>query len=141
MHSHRVVKWFHDYADDIEAVNIHYVLTALDEKPDWNHARATRYMPLVDRTLRMKELKLPQFILDPQGRPSAHYTLHYYFEVWQGGDRHYSPLYSEPVVTKSSDVPGTEPDLRDGEEDRDEPLALTRHEPCDKVNSSEERKT
>jgi len=101
--SHRVVKWFQDYADDIEAVNIHYVLTAGDEPPDWNHARATRYMPLVGRSIRMKELRLPLSISDAEGQPCSHYSLHYYFEVCQGGDRQYSPLYSEEVVTDSGD--------------------------------------
>jgi hypothetical protein len=102
MHSHRIVKWFRDYADDIEAVNIHYVLTAVDETPNWNHARATRYMPLVGNSVRMKELRLPISVSGSQGQPSSRYTLHYYFEVCQSGDRKYSPLYSEEVVTGST---------------------------------------
>jgi len=101
MGSHRVVKWFSDYADDIEAVNIHFVLTALDETPDWNEARTTRYMPLVGKSIRMKELRLPLSVAGSQGQPSNRYTLHYYFEICQGGDRQYSPLYSEEVVTGS----------------------------------------
>jgi len=105
MNSHRVVKWFRDYADDIEAVNIHYALTALDETHDCNHVRTTRYMPLVGQSIRMKELRLPLCISDCQGRPSNHYTLHYYFEVCQSGDRQYSPLYSEEVVTGPTDDP------------------------------------
>lgn len=115
MAPHRVVKWFHDYADDIEAVSIHYVFTAVGEAPDWNHARATRYMPLVDRSIRMKELRLPLSIADSQGRPSNRYTLHYYFEICQGGDRQYSPLYSEEVGTGSSDGSGGRVD-RTGDE-------------------------
>ncbi len=103
MSSHRVVKWFRDYADDIEAVNIHYVLTPVDGTPDWNHSRATRYMPLVGKSIRMKELRLPLSITDNRGRPSNCYTLHYYFEICQGGDRQYSPLYSEEVVTEIKD--------------------------------------
>jgi hypothetical protein len=59
MSSHRVVKWFRDYANDIEAVNIHYTLTALGEAPDWNHVRTTHYMPLIGKMMRMKELRLP----------------------------------------------------------------------------------
>jgi len=106
MGSHRVVKWFHDYADDIEAVSIHYALTAVDEAPDWDHVRATRYMPLVDRSIRMKELRLPSSISDSHGRPSSRYTLHYYFEICRGGDRQYSPLYSEEVVTGPTDESG-----------------------------------
>jgi hypothetical protein len=103
MGSHRVVKWFRDYADDIEAVSIHYVVTGVDETPDWNDARATRYMPLVGTSIRMKELRLPLSISNSQGHPSGRYALHYYFEVCQGGDRRYSPLYSEEVVTGSRD--------------------------------------
>jgi hypothetical protein len=106
MISHRVVKWFRDYADDIEAVSIHYALTALNEAPDWNHIRTTRYMPLVGTMVRMKELRLPLSIADGQGQPSNHYTLHYYFEVCRGGDRQYSSLYSEEVVTGPTGEPG-----------------------------------
>jgi hypothetical protein len=100
MSSYRVVKWFRDYAEDIEAVNIHYALTPPDETPDWNKMRITRYMPLVGKLVRMKELRLPATILDGNGRPCHCYTLHYYFEICQGGDRQYSPLYSEYVVTE-----------------------------------------
>ncbi len=103
MSSHRVVKWFRDYADDIEAVNIHYVLTAVDGIPDWSHSRTTRYMPLVGKSIRMKELRLPLTITDDRGQSSNHYALHYYFEICQGGDRQYSPLYSEEVVTGRKD--------------------------------------
>jgi hypothetical protein len=103
MSSHRVVKWFRDYADDIEAVNIHYVLTPIDGTPDWNQARTTRYMPLIGKSIRMKELRLPLSITDNRGRPSNCYTLHYYFEICQSGDRQYSPLYSEEVVTGIKD--------------------------------------
>jgi hypothetical protein len=106
MISHRVVKWFRDYADDIEAVNIHYALTTLDETPDWNRVRATRYMPLVGNSIRMKELRLPLSVSDREGRPSNHYALHYYFEICQGGDRQYSPLYTEEVVAGPADDPG-----------------------------------
>ena len=118
MGSHRVVKWFHDYADDIEAVSIHYALTAVDEVPDWNYARATRYMPLVDRLIRMKELRLPLSIADSQGRLSSRYTLHYYFEICQGGDRQYSPLYSEEVFTGSIDERGESVDPAGDEAER-----------------------
>lgn len=103
MSSHRVVKWFRDYADDIEAVNIHYALTPVDGTPDWNHSKATRYMPLVGTSTRMKELRLPLSVTDDQGQSSNRYALHYYFEICQGGDRQYSQLYSEEVVTRTTD--------------------------------------
>ena len=117
MNGHRITKWFRDYADDIEAVNIHYVVTALDEAPDWNRTRATRYMPLVGNSIRMKELRLPPSVSDSEGRPSNRYTLHYYFEVCQGGDRQYSPLYSEEVVAEPTDEPGKESVQPGGEAD------------------------
>lgn len=104
MGPHRVVKWFRDYADDIEAVNIHYALTVVDETPDWNHARATRYMPLVGGSMRMRELRLPLNVPDSQGQPSSRYIVHYYFEVCQSGDRQYSQLYSEEVITGPTDA-------------------------------------
>jgi hypothetical protein len=106
MTCHRVVKWFRDYADDIEAVNIHFALTPAGEAPDWERSRATRYMPLVTRLIRMKELRLPQSISDASGEPINQYSLHYYFEIWRAGDRHYSPLYSETVVTEAANGAG-----------------------------------
>jgi hypothetical protein len=115
---HRIVKWFNDYAEDIEAVNIHYVLTPVGETPDWSLSRATRYMPLVDRSLRMKELRLPISISDSQGQESSRYALHYYFEIWQGGDRKYSPLYSEEVATGSIDQPSVKLDQPGDEAER-----------------------
>ena len=56
---HVVEKTFRDYADDIEGVNIHYLVTPLDEVPDWAGQRATRFMPLSADRLRRKSLKLP----------------------------------------------------------------------------------
>jgi len=97
---HRVVKCFRDYADDIEAVSIHYAVTPLDSHPDWEHSRATRYMPRVDGPLRRKELKLPLSIPGSSGEQINRYLLHYYFEVCRAGDRQYSPLYSEEVMTE-----------------------------------------
>jgi hypothetical protein len=60
-------------------------------------------MPLVGKEIRMKEIRLPSSIADNEGRPTSHFTLHYYFEVCQGGDRQYSQLYSEDIVTGSAD--------------------------------------
>jgi hypothetical protein len=106
MASYRVVKWFRDYADDIEAVNIHYALTALGAMPEWDRFRITHYMPLTDGQIRMKELRLPQSISSPSGEPSGRYSLHYYFEVFRGGDREYSPLYTEEIaISQTSGSP------------------------------------
>jgi hypothetical protein len=118
---HYEIKEFYDHTEDIEGVNIHYLWTPLDGVPDWENQRVTRFMPLVqpppyssgeaaiDETdsaasmaprLRRKILKLPQEIVDPQsGAPTNHYLLHHYFEIFQDGHRHYSPLYTEELHT------------------------------------------
>ena len=97
---HRVEKVFFDYSDHIEGVNIHYACTPLGESPDWVGERATRYLPLVEPRLRRKELKLPIRIRGGLGGElTDRYLLHYYFEIFLDGDRHYSPLYTEEVVT------------------------------------------
>ena len=122
-------KEFYDNADDIEGVNVHYVWTPLGSKPDWENQRATHYMPLVHSPaqlcstagahappsevtaltparLRKKVLKLPQQILDPQRSTlTDRYLLHHYFEIFQDGHRHYSPLYTEEVITGAGTRP------------------------------------
>ena len=122
MNWYYVEKEFYDHADDIEAVNIHYVCTPLGSEPDWEHRRVTRYMPMAYATapadddthplppassqytppnhrLRKKVLKLP---LHPassgNGNGTERYHLHYYFEIFQDGHRHFSPLYTEEIV-------------------------------------------
>jgi hypothetical protein len=100
MPNHRVEKSFYDYADDIEAVSIHYACTPIGGVVHWETQRSTRYMPLVDGRIRKKVLKLPRQLLDPEtGEISHRYSLHHYFEVFQGGDRHYSQVYTEEIVT------------------------------------------
>jgi hypothetical protein len=112
-----VEKEFHDYAEDIEGINIHYLWTPLGGTPDWENQRATRFMPIVRssqgdtplpaanwslelRRLRKKLLKLPQHIPDPKhGTLMNRYLLHYYFEIFQGGHRHYTALNTEEIVT------------------------------------------
>jgi hypothetical protein len=97
---HRVEKVFFDYSEHIEGVNIHYACTPPGESPDWVSQRATRYLPLVEPRLRRKELKLPIRIRGGNGGElTDRYLLHYYFEIFLDGDRHYSPLYTEEVVT------------------------------------------
>jgi hypothetical protein len=114
-------KEFYDYAEDIEGVNIHYVWTPLGGVADWENQRATRFMPLVrlpspeegnvstpsagsanpsPGRLRKKILKLPQRIPDTEsGTLTDRYLLHHYFEIFQNGYRHYSPLYTEEILT------------------------------------------
>lgn len=128
-------KEFYDYADDIEGVNIHYVWAPIGEVADWENQRATRFMPFVHPSapqdssshtpggevasspaprLRKKILKLPQHLLDPQSDTlTDRYLLHHYFEICQDGHRHYSPLYTEEIVTGAgSRLPAP---ARDGE--------------------------
>ena len=126
---HYEIKEYYDYADDIEGVNIHYLWTPLGGVPDWDNQRVTRFMPLVQpstrpsgetsiRTtegaastavrLRRKILKLPQTIIDPESSvPTDCYLLHHYFEVFQDGYRHYSPLYTEELHTSADAQPTT----------------------------------
>ena len=100
MDHHPIEKEFRDFAEDIEGVNIHYLCVASGAAPDWDNARVTRYMPLVEPGVRRLSLKLPAHIMDPVSRkPVIRYTLLHYFEVFRGGDRQYSPVYSEIVDT------------------------------------------
>jgi hypothetical protein len=130
-HWHYQEKEFHDSADDIEGVNIHYVLTPLSGEADWDNQRTTRFMPLVQpRTfprrdtsspspesadppspgLRKKILKLPQHLPDSRsGALTDRYLLHYYFEIFQDGHRRYSPLYTEEVFTGMETQPVPQP--------------------------------
>jgi hypothetical protein len=126
---HYLEKEFYDYADNIEAVNIHYVWTPLDKTPDWENQRVTRFMPFVRPTshvvdeaetttpsstatdpthtrLRKKILKLPTQVPDPEnGKLTDRYLLHHYFEIFQDGHHYYSPLYTEEITTGA----GTQP--------------------------------
>lgn len=129
-------KEFYDYADNIEGVNIHYVWTPLASVPDWEHQRATRFMPLVRSAVsedhaaapqpesassrgprvRKKILKLPLRIFDPQsGLFTDRYLLHYYFEVFQDGHRYYSPLYTEEISTGAGAQPDSSETRNTGE--------------------------
>jgi hypothetical protein len=108
---YEIEKWFYDYAENIEAVNIHYACTPNGEIPDWNRQRATRFLPLVRHRLRRKVLKLPARILDPaSGELSGRYLLHHYFEIFADGDTHYSPLYTEEVFTGAGNLSAPEAD-------------------------------
>jgi len=121
MNWYYIEKEYYDYADDIEGVNIHYVWTPLGYEPDWERQRVTRFMPRVRSAspvsaapstlkegngnpplprLRKKILKLPAQIPDSRsGAQGTKYLLHHYFEVFQDGHRHYSPLYTEEIDT------------------------------------------
>jgi hypothetical protein len=103
-----VEKSYYDYAENIEAVNIHYACTPLGEVPDWNSQRTTRFLPLVEDRLRRKVLKLPAQILDSNsGHLRDRYLLHHYFEIFADGDTHYSQLYTEEVLTGAGNLPAT----------------------------------
>jgi hypothetical protein len=75
--NHRIVdKEYRDFADDIEAVSIHYVCVPNGAEADWNNGRVTRFMPLVDPGVRRLSLKLPVQLVDPRsGRPVNDYTV------------------------------------------------------------------
>jgi hypothetical protein len=98
-------KEFIDHDADIEGVNIHYVYGPVGTSPDWDEHRVTRFMPVVrgssgDERVRRAHLRLPIEIDDPAvSGATRHYALHYYFEIFEQGQRHYSQLYSEEVVT------------------------------------------
>ncbi len=106
--NHRIVdKEYRDFADDIEAVSIHYLCVPNGAPADWDSGRVTRFMPLVEPGVRRLSLKLPVQLVDPRsGRPVNEYTVLYYFEVCRGGDRHYSQIYTEIMdsVTKATSV-------------------------------------
>jgi hypothetical protein len=103
---YQVEKLFYDYAENIEAVNIHYACTPLGEVPDWNSQRVTRFLPLIELRLRRKTLKLPARILDPNGgQLTDRYLLHHYFEIFADGDTLYSQLYTEEVLTGAGNLP------------------------------------
>jgi hypothetical protein len=103
---YEVEKRYYDYAENIEAVNIHYACSLLDKLPDWNSQRATLFLPLVESHLRRKVLKLPRRILDQdRGELTDRYLLHHCFEIFADGDTHYSALYTEEVVTGAGTIP------------------------------------
>jgi hypothetical protein len=103
---YQIEKWYYDYAENIEAVNIHYACTPLGEIPDWNNQRATRFLPLVESHLRRKVLKLPLRVPDSnRGELNDRYLLHHYFEIFADGDTRYSSLYTEEIVTGAGCLP------------------------------------
>jgi hypothetical protein len=108
---HQIEKWYYDYAENIEAVNIHFACSPLGEVPDWNSQRATRFLPLVEPRLRRKTLKLPTRILDmSSGQLTDRYLLHHYFQIFADGDTLYSSLYTEEVCTGAGTIPAPRDD-------------------------------
>jgi hypothetical protein len=100
MNHYTVDKEFRDFADDVEAVNLHYLCTPIGVEPDWESNRATRYMPLVEPGGRRLRLELPAQVIDSRtGRPTTRYSLLHYFEIFRGGDRQYSQIYTEVINT------------------------------------------
>jgi len=130
MFSFYMKKTFVDTMPGIELVNIHYTWTPLAQMPNWETHRETRAMPrggtlvrgmggttidetgevrqtqqdvieLPDDGIRRKIIKLPDEILDPDtGKYSDNYLFHHYFEIFRGGKRELSPLFSEEIVSK-----------------------------------------
>ena len=76
MNYHIVGKEYRDFADDIEAVSIHYLCVPNGAEEDWDNGRITRFMPLVEPGLRRLSLKLPVQMVDSRsGCPVSDYTL------------------------------------------------------------------
>ena len=74
MNHHIVEKEYRDFADDIEAVSIHYLCVPTGADADWDNGRVTRFMPLVEPGMRRLSLKLPVQLVDPRsGRPVSDY--------------------------------------------------------------------
>jgi hypothetical protein len=101
-----IEKCFDDFADDIEAVTIHYAWSPVGDVPNWDEERVSRFMPAespegaeAPSSRRARMLRLPAQIMTKAGVPTDHYLLHHYFEYWQGGFRHYSPHFTEEIVT------------------------------------------
>src|ERR1700722_18599384 len=123
-----IKKVFQDVDPGIELVNIHYTWAPLGHAPDWDAHRETRMMPrggvflrglggttlddsgmaiqtvaerveLADDGIRRKVLRLPS-TLPVNGYHADEYAFHYYFEYYQHGRQHHSPLYTEEIVTK-----------------------------------------
>ncbi|HEX2171437.1 MAG TPA: hypothetical protein VHL09_03190 [Dehalococcoidia bacterium] len=115
-------KEFFDPSTDIESVTIHYTWGPLGAAPAWEAHRESRLMgadevlktgvgevakygpaaPTVQQhihpQLRKKILKLPNDIQDPQtGDWTGEYNLHYYYEIVQAGQRHYSPVFTDEI--------------------------------------------
>lgn len=100
MDTYVIEKEFRDFADDIEAVSIHYLCAPTGLEANWEAGRVTRSMPIVEPGIRRLKLGLPAQVVDPRsGRPTRRYTLFHYFELFRGGDRHYSPVYDETIDT------------------------------------------
>jgi len=125
-----IKKSFTDPEPDIELVNIHYTWSPLGQAANWDAHRETRSMPrggvllrgmggttlddsgeftqsvaervdLPDDGVRRKILRLPNVVPDPgNGWLHEHYAFHHYFEIFYHGQRHYSPLFTEEIVTK-----------------------------------------
>jgi hypothetical protein len=104
-----IEKCFDDFAEDIEAVTIHYAYSPLGEWPDWEQERISRFMRVqaggVDAPgRRVGTLRLPKQIVTGAGTSTDHYLLHHYFEFWQSGYRHYSPHFTEEIVTGGNEA-------------------------------------
>lgn len=140
MFSFYLKKTFVDYEPSIDLVNIHYTWTPLGQLPNWEAHHETRAMPrggvflrglggttvddsghytetsvetiqLTDDGVRRKVIRLPNEIQDPaSGKYTDNYAFHHYFEIFRGGKREQSPLFTEEIVSREIefvDYPGT----------------------------------
>jgi hypothetical protein len=74
--------------------------TTVAESGEYVQTAAER-IELPDDGVRRKVIRLPKAISDPRtGEYTEHYAFHHYFEIFRGGKREQSALYTEEIVSK-----------------------------------------
>ena len=120
---HFLAKDFYDYAENIQAVSIHYAYAPYGASPEWATVGHVQSMPLVllpssspdqdpskrpswglstQASVRRRSttLKLPIQIISPKTHPPTNrYLLHYYFEIVQDGTQVKTAIYTEDIRT------------------------------------------
>jgi hypothetical protein len=100
------VSWYYpkgwtDAEAGVEQVLIHYTWTPPTQWPDWSWGHETRVLQDLGGfpRQRLKVLRMPREVWDMEnGWPTPEYRFHYYFEVFQGGGRWTTDLFSEDIV-------------------------------------------
>jgi hypothetical protein len=100
------VSWYYskgwtDQEDGIEQVLIHYACTPPGQWPDWSWGHDARVLQDVGGypRQRLKVLRMPREVWDMEnGWSTPEYRFHYYFEVYQHGNRWTTDLFTEDIV-------------------------------------------
>ena len=103
-------KGWTDQDDGIEQVLIHYACTPPGQWPDWSWGHDTRVLQDFGGfpRRRLKVLRMPREIWDMEnGWPTPEYRFHYYFEVYQHGDRWTTDLFTEDIVYRDLEYADT----------------------------------